>query len=130
MNPTPEALPITSQITPKPLPTGILPTALLLWRRLLGGSYPGGIAMRTASFFPPSFIPQESTLVKPSSPITRRTLLKQAAVAGVGAVALPQLVPSSVFGANPPSNKLNIAVFACGGQARGDMAHAWEAKTL
>jgi hypothetical protein len=55
------------------------------------------------------------------SPITRRTLLKQAAVAGVGAVALPQIVPSSVFGANPPSKKLNIGIFACGGQARGNM---------
>ena len=59
--------------------------------------------------------------MKTPSQVTRRTLLKQAAVAGVSAVALPQIVPSSVFGANPPSMKLNIAVFACGGQARGDM---------
>ena len=68
--------------------------------------------------------------MKSTSQITRRTLLKQAAVAGIGAAALPQIIPSSVFGANPPSKKLNIAVFACGGQARGDIGTAWEAKTL
>ena len=59
--------------------------------------------------------------MKPPSQITRRTLLKQAAAAGVGAVALPQIVPSSVFGANAPSKKLNIAMLACGGRARDDM---------
>ncbi len=53
--------------------------------------------------------------------INRRTLLKQAAAAGVGAMALPHVVPSSVFGANAPSQKLNIGVLACGGQALGDM---------
>ena len=41
--------------------------------------------------------------MKQPSQITRRTLLKQAAAAGVGAVALPQIVPSSVFGATPPA---------------------------
>ena len=65
--------------------------------------------------------PQEPTLVKHPSQITRRTLLKQAAAAGVGAMALPQIVPSSVFGADAPSNKLNIGVLACGGRARDDM---------
>ena len=59
--------------------------------------------------------------MNPPSQITRRTLLKHAAVAGVGAMALPQLVPSSVFGADAPSKKLNIGILACGGQARGNM---------
>ena len=59
--------------------------------------------------------------MKHQSQITRRTLLKQAAAAGVGAVALPQIVPSSVFGADAPSKKLNIGILACGGQARGNM---------
>ena len=69
----------------------------------------------------PSIPPQEPTLVKSPSQITRRTLLKQAAAAGVGAVALPQIVPSSVFGANAPSNKLNIGLLACGGRARDNL---------
>ena len=59
--------------------------------------------------------------MKPSSPITRRALLKQAAIVGVGAMALPQIVPSSVFGADAPSKKLNIALLACGGRARDDL---------
>ena len=59
--------------------------------------------------------------MKHPSQITRRTLLKQAAVAGVGAMALPQIVPSSVFGATPPATKLNIALLACGGRARDNM---------
>ena len=59
--------------------------------------------------------------MKTPSQITRRTLLKQAAAAGVGAMALPQIVPSSVFGANAPSNKLNIGMLACGGRARDNL---------
>ena len=55
------------------------------------------------------------------SQITRRTLLRQAAAAGVGAVTLPQIVPSSVFGAGAPSKKLNIGLLACGGRARDDL---------
>jgi len=55
------------------------------------------------------------------SQITRRTLLKRAAAAGVGVMALPQLVPSGVFGADAPSKKLNIGLLACGGRARDDL---------
>jgi hypothetical protein len=55
------------------------------------------------------------------SQITRRTLLKRAAAAGAGVMALPQLVPSGVFGADAPSKKLNIGLLACGGRARDDM---------
>ena len=35
--------------------------------------------------------------------ITRRTLLKLAAAVGIGTMTLPQIVPSSVFGANGPA---------------------------
>ena len=86
-------------------------------RRRLPGTFPRKVELRPTR----SFLPQEPTLVKPSSRITRRTLLKQAAAAGVGAVALPQIVPSSVFGADAPSNKLNIAMLACGGRARDNL---------
>lgn len=59
--------------------------------------------------------------MKNQSSITRRSLLKGAAAAGVGAVALPTLVPTGLLGADAPSKKLNIGVLACGGQALGDM---------
>lgn len=59
--------------------------------------------------------------MKNQSRITRRTLLKQAVAAGVGAVVLPLIVPSHLFGADAPSNKLNIAMLACGGRARDDL---------
>jgi hypothetical protein len=59
--------------------------------------------------------------MKQPSQISRRTLLKQAATAGVGVMALPHIVPSSVFGATAPSNKLNIGILACGGRARDGM---------
>ena len=59
--------------------------------------------------------------MKNQSRITRRTLLKQAVAAGVGAAALPLIVPSHLFGADAPSNKLNIAMLACGGRARDDL---------
>jgi len=49
---------------------------------------------------------------------TRRSFLKQLGAAGVGAAALPQIVPSHLFGADAPSNKLNIGMFSCGGRAR------------
>ena len=55
------------------------------------------------------------------SQITRRTLLKRAAAAGVGVMALPQLLPSGVFGADAPSKKLNIGLLACGERARDDL---------
>jgi hypothetical protein len=59
--------------------------------------------------------------MKEQSQITRRNLLKQAVAAGVGAAMLPQIVPSSVFGADAPSNKLNIGMLSCGGRSRDDL---------
>jgi hypothetical protein len=40
--------------------------------------------------------------------------LKQIGLAGVGGIALPQLVPSSVWGDQAPSKKLNVALIAYG----------------
>jgi predicted dehydrogenase len=53
----------------------------------------------------------------------RRVFLKNAASATAGAVVIPTIVPSSVFGKNAPSNKINIGQIGCGRIARGhDMA--------
>lgn len=53
----------------------------------------------------------------PSSDVNRRQFLK-----GVGgAVLAPTLVPSSVFGENAPSNRINVAVIGCGNQGRADI---------
>jgi hypothetical protein len=48
---------------------------------------------------------------------TRREWLKQAAVLG-SAIALPHLVPRSVFGAAAPSNRINVGIIGCGHQSQ------------
>ena len=49
--------------------------------------------------------------------LTRRDFVKTA-----GAVcAAPMIVPSSVFGANAPSNRINVAAIGCGNQSRADL---------
>lgn len=49
--------------------------------------------------------------------LTRRQFLK-----GTGlALAAPSLVPSSVFGENAPSNRVNVALIGCGNQSRVDL---------
>ncbi|MGA2032453.1 MAG: Gfo/Idh/MocA family oxidoreductase [Thermoguttaceae bacterium] len=53
--------------------------------------------------------------------ITRRSFLQSVGAAGVGAMALPEIVPSTVFGADAPSNKLNVALLACGERAVSDL---------
>ena len=55
------------------------------------------------------------------SSFSRRELLKRAAAAAGGAVALPMLVPASVFGKNSPSNRLNLAVIGLGGQGGANL---------
>ena len=50
-----------------------------------------------------------------NSTASRRSFLKAAAV-----VAAPTIVPSSVFGANAPSNRINIGCIGLGRQAQGD----------
>jgi len=50
--------------------------------------------------------------------LTRRDLFKFGAAAGAAA-ALPAIVPSSVFGAAAPSNRVTLAHIACGGRSGG-----------
>ncbi|WP_347838749.1 Gfo/Idh/MocA family oxidoreductase [uncultured Draconibacterium sp.] len=44
----------------------------------------------------------------------RRLFLKNAAATTAGAMIIPTIVPSSVFGANAPSNKINVGQIGCG----------------
>ena len=48
-----------------------------------------------------------------SHPFTRREFLKSAALSGA-ALALPTLVPSTVFGQNAPGNRLTIGLIGMG----------------
>ena len=49
----------------------------------------------------------------------RRHFLKNTVAGTAGLIAVPSIVPSSVFGKNAPSNKINIAQIGCGRIARG-----------
>jgi myo-inositol 2-dehydrogenase / D-chiro-inositol 1-dehydrogenase len=58
----------------------------------------------------------------------RRNFLKNTAATTAGALIIPTIVPSSVFGKNAPSNKINIGQIGCGRIARthdmpGTMQH-------
>ena len=44
----------------------------------------------------------------------RRIFLKNASTAAAGAIVIPTIVPSSVFGKNAPSNKINVGQIGCG----------------
>ncbi|RIJ49199.1 gfo/Idh/MocA family oxidoreductase [Maribellus luteus] len=48
----------------------------------------------------------------------RRIFLKNAAATTAGALVIPTIVPSSVFGASAPSNKIHVAQIGCGRIAR------------
>ena len=50
------------------------------------------------------------------SQITRRSLLKTFGAAGVGACALPYLVPSRALAGEGANRKLNLALLGCGGR--------------
>jgi hypothetical protein len=50
------------------------------------------------------------------SQITRRTVLKTIGAAGVGACALPYLVPGRALAAGGGNRKLNLALMGCGGR--------------
>jgi myo-inositol 2-dehydrogenase / D-chiro-inositol 1-dehydrogenase len=53
----------------------------------------------------------------------RRTFLRNASAATAGAIVIPTIVPSSVFGKNAPSNTIQLAQIGCGRIARShDMA--------
>jgi hypothetical protein len=61
---------------------------------------------------------QKHVLVSGSS--TRRDFLKTAAVLSAAACA-PHVVPSSVFGANAPSNRIHVGFIGCGNQSTIDL---------
>ena len=48
----------------------------------------------------------------------RRSFLKSSAAA---LVAAPTIVPSSVFGADAPSNRITLGLIGCGGQGTGNL---------
>lgn len=50
--------------------------------------------------------------------MNRRNFLKQSSLASAGAIIIPTIVPSSVFGAQAPSNLINIGQIGCGRIAR------------
>ncbi len=54
----------------------------------------------------------------------RRELLRQAAGAALGALALPHLVPASALGQGPqgaPSDRIRLGLIGCGGQGKHDL---------
>ncbi|MFB0908900.1 MAG: Gfo/Idh/MocA family oxidoreductase, partial [Spirosomataceae bacterium] len=58
----------------------------------------------------------------------RRTFINKSLIGSVAAIGFPTIVPSSVFGKNAPSNKINVAQIGCGRIARdhdlpGTMQH-------
>jgi len=59
--------------------------------------------------------------MKNQGQITRRSFLKGTAAIGGAAIGLPAIVPSSVFGANAPSNRIVMGAIGVGSQGTGDM---------
>ncbi len=59
---------------------------------------------------------KETIAMKPSSRVTRRGFLKSAAATSA-AFAVPMIVPSSVLGANPPSERITVGMIGYGRQA-------------
>ncbi|MDR1373074.1 MAG: Gfo/Idh/MocA family oxidoreductase, partial [Dysgonamonadaceae bacterium] len=58
---------------------------------------------------------------------TRREFLKKVASVGVGVIVAPTIVPSSVFGVNAPSNRINIGAIGVGRISRDhDMPGVWK----
>ncbi len=53
--------------------------------------------------------------------VTRREFLRKSALAAGAAVAAPAIVPSSVLGANAPSNRIVMGAIGVGSQGHGDM---------
>jgi len=52
--------------------------------------------------------------MKTKSELSRRDFLRRSLAGAAGALALPTLVPASVFGQNAPSNKIHIGQIGCG----------------
>ena len=62
----------------------------------------------------------KSKRMKRTNTLSRREFLKSTAVAGA-IFAVPTIVPSSVFGANAPSNRITIGSIGLGGMGTGNM---------
>jgi len=62
----------------------------------------------------------KSRSTKKAKRVTRRQFLKSSAVAA-GVIAWPTVVPSSVFGAKAPSNRITMGCIGMGGQGTGNM---------
>jgi len=58
---------------------------------------------------------------KKANILTRREFLKSSAVAATGMVFAPTIVPSSVLGANAPSNRITIGSIGLGGMGTSNM---------
>jgi len=52
----------------------------------------------------------------------RRQFIARSASVTAGAIILPTIVPASVIGKNPPSDKINIGWIGCGRQGSGDVS--------
>jgi predicted dehydrogenase len=59
--------------------------------------------------------------ISKSTTVTRRDFLKGSAFVAGAAIALPTIVPSSVFGADAPSNRITMGCIGTGGQGTSDM---------
>jgi predicted dehydrogenase len=57
----------------------------------------------------------------PDQPLTRRTFLKRAAAGAGAALAFPTIVPSTVFGANAPSNRIVLGAIGMGNMGTGNL---------
>ena len=55
--------------------------------------------------------------------VSRRGFLKSSAAAGVG-MAFPMIVPSSVFSAEAPSERINVGCIGVGRMGTGDLGEA------
>src|SRR3954466_8873841 len=59
---------------------------------------------------------------------TRRNFLKTSIVGGAGLAVLPNIMPRSLFAADAPSKRINVALIGCGREGRvdveGTMAHS------
>jgi len=63
----------------------------------------------------------KSKRTKKANAITRREFLKSTVAAAATAFAVPTIVPSSVFGADAPSNRITIGSIGLGGMGTGNM---------
>ncbi len=62
------------------------------------------------------------TVQSDSPPVTRRQLLTTAIASGAAVIGAPRILPSRLFGADAPSNRLNVAAIGTGGRCQALMA--------